>query len=294
MLKFPCFTNNHDEVVRCELMDLKGIFCKQLPEMGDEYVTKVVYDKKHRSILVKRNGSVCGGVCFRPFHEQGFAEIVFCAITHDHKCKGYGTRLMNHLKEWCRQNEIYHLLTCADNNAVGYFRKAGFSQQIVLPEEIYVGYIKDYFYTTLMECVLRVDINYTRVQDTIKWQRGHIYRKMMQFKKRPILYQRQQEQKAKRPRVHHEVALALALALASPVCLLRVLNWTSFPEREHQFCYGEAVISAGKSGIPRPSPSHSFSPWPMPSLLEFGHHILEPYIGPVCSCACRCTTTPPS
>ena len=38
--------------------------------------------------------------------------------------KGYGTRLMNHLKQYARDVDgLTHFLTYADNNAVGYFTK---------------------------------------------------------------------------------------------------------------------------------------------------------------------------
>jgi histone acetyltransferase len=38
--------------------------------------------------------------------------------------KGYGTRLMNHLKQYARDvDNLTHFLTYADNNAVGYFTK---------------------------------------------------------------------------------------------------------------------------------------------------------------------------
>jgi histone acetyltransferase len=38
--------------------------------------------------------------------------------------KGYGTRLMNHLKQYSRDVDgLTHFLTYADNNAVGYFTK---------------------------------------------------------------------------------------------------------------------------------------------------------------------------
>lgn len=43
---------------------------------------------------------VVGGVCFRPFDECGFLEIVFCAIASHEQVKGYGTYLMNHLKAY--------------------------------------------------------------------------------------------------------------------------------------------------------------------------------------------------
>lgn len=55
---------------------------------------------------------------------QRFGEIAFCAITSDEQVKGYGTRLMNHLKQHARDVDgLTHFLTYADNNAVGYFVK---------------------------------------------------------------------------------------------------------------------------------------------------------------------------
>lgn len=55
---------------------------------------------------------------------QKFGEIAFCAITADEQVKGYGTRLMNHLKQYARDVDgLTHFLTYADNNAVGYFIK---------------------------------------------------------------------------------------------------------------------------------------------------------------------------
>lgn len=57
-------------------------------------------------------------------HSQRFGEIAFCAITADEQVKGYGTRLMNHLKQYARDMDgLTHFLTYADNNAVGYFIK---------------------------------------------------------------------------------------------------------------------------------------------------------------------------
>ena len=41
-----------------------------------------------------------GGCVFRPFFEQEFAEIVFLAIISKEQVKGYGTRLMNRLKDY--------------------------------------------------------------------------------------------------------------------------------------------------------------------------------------------------
>jgi histone acetyltransferase len=62
---------------------------------------------------------------------------------------------MNHLKDYqtnrCR---IYHLLTYADEYAIGYFKKQDFITDIALPLAKYKGYIKEYEGATLMGCQL--------------------------------------------------------------------------------------------------------------------------------------------
>lgn len=110
------------------LIYLKEIFHECLPSMPPTYITRIIFNKKHRSIIAKMtdSGDVFGGVCFRPFPERNFAEVVFLAITPNHQIKGFGSRLMNHLKENLKRMGIYHIVTFADNNAIGYFAKQGF------------------------------------------------------------------------------------------------------------------------------------------------------------------------
>jgi len=49
------------------------------------------------------------------------------SLTHSHvttvAMQGYGTHLMNHLKDYHIQNNVLHFLTYADEYATGYFRK---------------------------------------------------------------------------------------------------------------------------------------------------------------------------
>ena len=81
------------------LVALKNIFSKQLPNMPKEYIARLVLDPRHRSVaLVRRGFHVLGGITYRPFHEQGFGEIAFCAVTASQQVKGFGTRLMNYTK----------------------------------------------------------------------------------------------------------------------------------------------------------------------------------------------------
>jgi histone acetyltransferase len=69
---------------------------------------------------------VVGGITYRVFEERGFVEIVFCAVSSTEQVKGYGSRLMNYLKDYIRdtyQGRVNYFLTYADNYATGYFRK---------------------------------------------------------------------------------------------------------------------------------------------------------------------------
>ena len=52
-----------------------------------------------RSVVIVRSpATVIGGITYRPFHAQGFAEIAFCAISQSLQVSGFGTRLMNWTK----------------------------------------------------------------------------------------------------------------------------------------------------------------------------------------------------
>ena len=114
--------------------------------------------------------SVVAAVCFRPF--QSFAEIAFLAVNSKEQVRGYGTRLMNHLKEALKVRGITDLVTYADNAAVGYFSKQGFysptstqadrvdSEWHTCIKAGYDGYIKDYDGANKMVCCIYKDVNY--------------------------------------------------------------------------------------------------------------------------------------
>ena len=176
------------------LVDLKNVFSMQLPNMPKEYIVKLVMDPRHRSLLLLRprpgvkttkqpsesalEYEVVGGITWRPFYAQRFGEVAFCAVSSSDQVKGYGTRLMNRLKEILKDeakenpaHTISHLLTYADNNAVGYFSKQGFSKDILLERERWYGFIKDYDGGTLMDCCLDNRIPYTDFPSVIRKQK---------------------------------------------------------------------------------------------------------------------------
>jgi len=143
---------------------------------------------KHHSLAICKGNTAIGGICFRPYWPQQFAEVAFCAITASEQVKGYGTRLMNHLKEYAKSKNLTHFLTYADNYAIGYFKKQGFTKQVYMHRDRWVGYIKDYDGGTLMECSINRNINYLDVPGMIQKQRQHIYSLLEKDAKSNIVY----------------------------------------------------------------------------------------------------------
>lgn len=104
--------------------------------------------RKHKTLALIKDNRPIGGICFRTFMTQSFTEIVFCAVTSNEQVKGYGTHLMNHLKDYHIGHNIYHFLTFADEFAIGmllclFSRKA--------------WVIVDAFFEHLDECNLGTD-----------------------------------------------------------------------------------------------------------------------------------------
>ncbi|XP_004922629.1 histone acetyltransferase KAT2A [Bombyx mandarina] len=167
------------------LIGLHNVFSHQLPEMTKEYISQLVFDPKHKTLALIKEGRPIGGICFRTFHSQGFSEIVFCAVTSNEQVKGYGTHLMNHLKDYHIRNNILHFLTFADEFAIGYFKKQGFSKDIKLPRAMYQGYIKDYEGATLMHCELNPRIVYTQFTSVIRMQK-EIVKKLIDMRQKEV------------------------------------------------------------------------------------------------------------
>ncbi|KAE9621923.1 putative histone acetyltransferase chromatin remodeler Bromodomain family [Lupinus albus] len=188
-LKFVCHSNDGIDDHMVWLIGLKNIFARQLPNMPKEYIVRLVMDRSHKSVMVIRHNHVVGGITYRPYVTQKFGEIAFCAITADEQVKGYGTRLMNHLKQYARDLDgLTHFLTYADNNAVGYFIKQGFTKEIYLDKDRWQGYIKDYDGGILMECKIDPKLPYTDLSTMIRRQRQAIDEKIRELSNCHIVY----------------------------------------------------------------------------------------------------------
>ena len=94
-----------------------------------------------------------GGVTCRLFPARSFAQIVFCVLSSDQRVEGYGVRLISSLKDYVRANSpIMHFLIYADNFAIGFFKKQGFTKEITLDKSRYVGFIQEFEGATMMQC----------------------------------------------------------------------------------------------------------------------------------------------
>ena len=182
-IKYRVIQNDGRPESLIKLVALKSLFSKQLPKMPRAYIARLVFDRRHISLailndkdpaVVDTDEEVIGAICYRPFHDMKFAEIAFCAVNSSHQVKGYGTKLMNLVKQEGARTGIEYFITYADNYAIGYFKKQGFSKQISMPKGRYQHLIKDYDGGTMMECYVHPSIDFTRVREMIEAQRQFV------------------------------------------------------------------------------------------------------------------------
>lgn len=75
---------------------------------------------------------------------------------------------MNVLKESLKKKNIIFMITYADNLALGFFKKQGFSKNLTAPPPIWQTYVKDYDGSTQMECLIHPTINYIELRKDLK------------------------------------------------------------------------------------------------------------------------------
>lgn len=106
VVSYEVFTNDNSAKSNMALITLKNIFSKQLPKMPKEYIVRLCFDRRHYSLAILVNGKIIGGICYRPYKEQRFGEIAFCAINGSQQVRGFGTALMNQLKNHVQKEGI--------------------------------------------------------------------------------------------------------------------------------------------------------------------------------------------
>jgi histone acetyltransferase len=80
IIKVAAVENDRNPRSLIILTGLKTLFQKQLPKMPREYIARLVYDTNSKALAIVKHGfKTVGGICYRPFPQRGFAEIVFFA-----------------------------------------------------------------------------------------------------------------------------------------------------------------------------------------------------------------------
>jgi histone acetyltransferase len=195
-LKWVVVRNDGKPDSMIKLIGLKSLFAKQLPKMPRSYIARLVLDRRHTSIAILQDkpelkntdDEIVGGICYRAFPEMRFAEIAFCAVNANHQVKGYGSKLMNLFKNHAVQEGIEYFITYADNYAIGYFKKQGFSKTISMPKGRYSGLIKEYDGGTPMECYVHPSIDYTRIPELVQAQKDFIMSRIRLTAQSHIVY----------------------------------------------------------------------------------------------------------
>lgn len=185
-LKYVMVHNDGKPESLIKLVALKSLFSRQLPKMPRTYIARLVFDRKHTSLVILSDDpatkdtdeEVIGSICYRPFYDMRFAEIAFCAVNASHQVKGYGTKLMNLVKKEGARTGIEYFITYADNYAIGYFKKQGFTKTISMPKGRYQGLIKEYDGGTMMECYVHPSIDFTRIPEMLAAQRAFIFNRI--------------------------------------------------------------------------------------------------------------------
>lgn len=205
-----CPAKGYDRVSLPLLVSAKELFQTQLPKMPREYILKQVFDPKHKTMCMFCGEEMVGAICFRVFFEQRFCEIVFLAVDFRSQIKGNGGFMASLFKEYFKAEVARHyggqckdegyietvdarmlcynalefpvyLMTYADNSAIGFFKKQGFSRRIRFGG--WAGYIKDYEGGTLMECMVYWEVNHMRSLSSIDCAKEVVFR---EISKEPI------------------------------------------------------------------------------------------------------------
>ena len=97
--------------------------------------------------------------------------------------------MMSHLKDYVKATSpIKHFLTYADNYAIGYFKKQGFTKDITLEKQRWMGYIKDYEGGTIMQCTMVPKIRYLESGRMLLKQKEAVMAKIRAFSKSHLVH----------------------------------------------------------------------------------------------------------
>ena len=193
LLQYKILHNDHTDMSLIYLNAAKNLICQCLTNMPAHYITHVVFNEKHITFtaFIKNSPKVASCVTFRIFDKTKLCELVFCVVKSDIQVSGIGTNLMEHFKQYLQVLGVRNVLVYADNSAIGFFEKQGFSQKIGVQQKYYKGIIKHYDGATLMHLEVDPYYDYVHHQDFTESMQKIIAANLenpqiIQFKKFPV------------------------------------------------------------------------------------------------------------
>ncbi|KAF7891387.1 uncharacterized protein EAF02_001712 [Botrytis sinoallii] len=194
VLEFRTTTNDGSPENFVLLTKFQQVVRKGLLEMNADYIAKTVLDANNKTLVMiqksqkpingKSKGgigqtfeqleTVIGGVCYRVFENRGFVEMIYVVVSANKQGGGYGAHMMNHFKDeikYSYKETVMEILGYADLTAVGFFQRQGFTKDIELEERKWVGVIKDYIASDLMQCTLLPRMRYVEAARMIRKQK---------------------------------------------------------------------------------------------------------------------------
>ena len=166
-LQFRVLSNDHSQQCLLWLFEAQTIVKTSLVSMPQDYISSVVFDDCHETGILTDDGQAVATIVYRPFIEEHFVELVFCCVRHNKQSSGYGRILMNSWKTHLQALSVCHVVVYADNSAVGYFQRQGFTA--TFPKNIreisFTPFIKEYDGATFMYCSINPDIDYKRMNE---------------------------------------------------------------------------------------------------------------------------------
>lgn len=170
-------TDPYDPKLLLHLLMAKELFCTALPRMPRDYITRLVFNTNHETACLLQyphepnTSPLVAAICYRTFPDVHFIEIAFCAVSITRQYSGLGHCIMNYLKEHVKQRGYTNIVTYADNAALEYFQKQGFSKNITMPESVWHGRVKHYDQAIFVQCPLYKNVDYTKLMQYLRKQR---------------------------------------------------------------------------------------------------------------------------
>lgn len=166
-IRFRVIYNDHTKQSLLWLFKAREIVHSTLVNMPQDYISAILYDKNHRTAILLANGVVVATIVYRPFGKSNFIEMVFCCVKDGCQSGGFGRIIMNHLKCHLQSENICHVVVYADNSAMGYFKRQGFTSHFpkTAPRSFFDEFIKEYDGATPMYAYINPVIDYIEIRN---------------------------------------------------------------------------------------------------------------------------------